>query len=996
MSYDYDALVAKALAFRRRAIHSESNATYCDNQNEPSSELELSRLDACQGSMATFDELSRHCPMTPLLWIQYGATAFDYCQELAKDTAGKDKEGSGSDPQDAAAAATPTSMETQLQILQLGLQEFPGSLLLHLRYVYLTDQKRQLPQILPQPQGDELTSSIEQAIQQVGRGSYTADGELIVSHLYTRLANIYASQKKGDALYNLIVLDQSRRPLPNDGISSLYRTLCKEHKLVPNQGHADEVIDQSRRLVAKLYNGMIQLQHLETDIQSLLHANQLMPPWNCLNENSTTTNEQEAEFWKFVAAKSLKKNVSFGMGYGGLELAQAFVTFATARWQLQSSLNEEGVKSNDEAKWKQMLHDGAELPTAIYERGVAECPTVELIWISYLDHIESLVRKFCEQQDEDGATKLLSSPLPQHQLVSVSQRACRNCPYSLSLAERQLHVQGFLAEQSFLVLDPDKLYQEMVRPALASKFLPADSATGVLYLAVLRIIQRRILWLLTSVSPGLTSFDVELDPAKDNKLGLYPQSIPDDVWTEIQDLCQDWIDMCTAMEEDLAKLNTKAAAMTRSILFDQRAVTMEHIVQPLLSSSPRTSVVSLEEDEVLRFLHKAATLQNPSHPDTQLAYIRHFFLRTTATVPVINPVDVVIRLCHVRFLCQRAVTLSGNTNSANAIFLRDYHTAFKQLADEWVQFETQFGSQDSVLRAQRRVDRKFGKFSTEGNIIHPNPEEAEKIEDKRVNNPSIKQDRSKEEPDRLRKRRHDATDSSEPSVQNAKKAKTFPKHSPWNSAREEDADEKQSEAHYPDDSLPDLGVAEKASDSKRGHVVKVGDLKYPAHPFTVRVSNLGEEVQDMDLVDLFQNSKSACGKLVHVRVLRERKGKSKGCGLVQFEERDAVERALKLDGIVGLHERTIGVQRSHAPAVPSIVPPGMHRVNPQGEGKATKRNLRRKTHPHHSPGGTIEASKQDGSQGEQRVLSLVPRAIAKKYTVKEKSSMMAKTGSNNI
>lgn len=121
--------------------------------------------------------------------------------------------------------------------------------------------------------------------------------------------------------------------------------------------------------------------------------------------------------------------------------------------------------------------------------------------------------------------------------------------------------------------------------------------------------------------------------------------------------------------------------------------------------------------------------------------------------------------------------------------------------------------------------------------------------------------------------------------------------------------------------------------------VHVGRMDYPAHPYTVRVTNLADDTEDMDLVDLF---KPKCGPIVHAKIIREKshhpgKHKSKGWGLVQFEERDSVDKALELNDVFGLHERVVKVDRSHIPAV-GLVPPGMHRVKPKGEGKSSKRN----------------------------------------------------------
>ena len=69
--------------------------------------------------------------------------------------------------------------------------------------------------------------------------------------------------------------------------------------------------------------------------------------------------------------------------------------------------------------------------------------------------------------------------------------------------------------------------------------------------------------------------------------------------------------------------------------------------------------------------------------------------------------------------------------------------------------------------------------------------------------------------------------------------------------------------------------------------------------------------------------------------------KSKCSGLVQFEEKESVEKALKFSGEIGLHEKLITFERSHQAAV-SIVPPGMHRIRPKGQGKKSKQNMKRK------------------------------------------------------
>jgi hypothetical protein len=65
--------------------------------------------------------------------------------------------------------------------------------------------------------------------------------------------------------------------------------------------------------------------------------------------------------------------------------------------------------------------------------------------------------------------------------------------------------------------------------------------------------------------------------------------------------------------------------------------------------------------------------------------------------------------------------------------------------------------------------------------------------------------------------------------------------------------------------------------------------------------------------------------------------------IVQFKDRELVEKALALTGhvVIDIHEKPVKIERSHLPAA-GLVPPGMHRANPKGEGKCMKRNWKRK------------------------------------------------------
>lgn len=493
--------------------------------------------------------------------------------------------------------------------------------------------------------------------------------------------------------------------------------------------------------------------------------------------------------------------------------------------------------------------------------------------------------------------------------------------------------------------------EKIVEPALSSKFLQENCATSFLYTSILSLIQQRILHLLATGIPKLKSFDESLDPSKSNTLrqNFLESPLPEAVWSEIQDLVEDWLEMSTTMEEGLAKEKGKAAQTARSLIVEHRAIVMEHIMLPIRNSPSFSSQVPVENgvDEVSKALQKAARLQNPANPDTQLSYILHYFLKSSLVKAPMHPSDVAIRLCHVRFLFQRALQFCGPVDdSLSTLFQRDYQTSLRNLCEEWLQFERRFGSMESLKYATKTAQRKIEKLL----------QSAEKASGKKRD-------------------AHEALGEESPaemhfeSEQSTKRAKSLPEESKV--LLQDSQDPKR-------DSSPDS--AEESRDKtkpKLFHVV-VGNMKYPAHPFTIRVFDLSEDVEDMDLVDLFQASKAKCGNIVFARILRDRSGKSKGWGLVQFEERESVEEALKLSETIGVKGKLIKVQRSHMPAVLGLVPTGKQRVNPLGEGKASKRNAKWKErkksatedHVGHEPPDEKPAPSSSPAPG---MLSLVPR-----------------------
>ncbi|CAN0264590.1 unnamed protein product, partial [Ectocarpus fasciculatus] len=117
-------------------------------------------------------------------------------------------------------------------------------------------------------------------------------------------------------------------------------------------------------------------------------------------------------------------------------------------------------------------------------------------------------------------------------------------------------------------------------------------------------------------------------------------------------------------------------------------------------------------------------------------------------------------------------------------------------------------------------------------------------------------------------------------------------------------------------------------------VVAASGIKWPAHPTTVFVRGLGLSATSQDLKEAFVG----IGPVVEARVVEDKRTReTKGYGLVQFEEAEAVEKALALDG-TDMCDGTAQITRSRHPAVVAARVPapasseGME--TPNGDGGA--------------------------------------------------------------
>ncbi|GKY93599.1 hypothetical protein MPSEU_000327300 [Mayamaea pseudoterrestris] len=895
MSYDYNALVAKIAQERRAAQQLQQN----DNDND--SQLRI--MQHLGSAMETFDTLSAHCPMTPLLWMQHAATARQFMQLSSRinsdQVTGSDKNDDGSmamnDNDDDANRATindesyRTALQTQLDILELGLQEFPGSGLLQLCFaeLLLQCQCKSL---------DEKLAAVETALQHVGQGSHLAEddiiGRLFDIHLQLSLEQPDETTRAKAVAASLIW--RSKAPLlVNESLQQEAReTLLKTNM---QQRDVDEilfVVERNRQRVAKAYS---RLWSLGDDIEMSLHQLGVLAKHQ-LPVLVDADGQQKID-WTRVTQSG---NQLYGMGLGEHTVAHAFIQYALA---VQKQLDENGMAAarNESDASDNENGDNDEddsiipknLPTAIYERAISECPTVESLWMSYARHLsEALASKSLPECELANVAS---------KLQSVTQRAMRNCPNSLLLVEQRLMTFLTLLKAGFEVIDPDALLQ-VAQAALDTKFLPAEWQHLKVFLTAVRVVKLRILMLLTPKGKGAVVDYDDAEPLLNHKKKkAASQRVADNVLEEANDLVDDLTDMYEQVETRLKEAFPKWSA-GRSLLWRDRALTSQLLLDNLqrLESGEQQNKGALSDKSAVHWFDKALRTSNPPHPDWYRSYIAAF---VAAPGEIANGCDVARRIRHVRYLYQQGVKLVGRpkvdvnegNQLTNAQLQRDFDTAFSCLCQEWLEFEQTIGSDRSIGRASHAIQIKMRKTPSQLSFVAAPSQNTLK-----------------------RKYNEQITLTDEPP---AKKYKVDDDNATQTKAGE-----------------ATNGVAEStAATPPPGKLkVKVGDLEYPVHPYTVRISFLHPETEDMDLVELLRPK---CGNIVHARIVRDKHPpfKSKGWGLVQFEEKDAVEKALALNDVIGLHEKVLRIERSQQPAV-SLVPPGRHKISEKGHGKHSKRN----------------------------------------------------------
>ena len=791
----------------------------------------------------TFGELSSHCPMTPLLWMQYASDLAKLMMELQLHD------------------DSTQAMEVRLQTLELGVGEFPGCAILRLQYLILLIESC-ISKNVDDDKDTTIRHAFEDAIDHVASGSHRNEGQ-VVRQIYNLFCEYLANRKDHEALI-AVFLRRAATPIQgvNNGLASEFQYFCQHHAIQFTSSHLQQIEDR-RKHVAQIYQSLVTY---EDDIESQMDTDHILPPpqqdipWDTLLSNNASS------YWN---------------GLGSHNTAMAFIKYAGACTHYRTPR----LEDDDDTDTASAIEGRMQLlALSIYERGVAECPTVEIIWASYLKYLS-----YCVAHGKPY----------QGRLQSVSVRAMRNCPYSLPLVQQKCKIAFILADCDQRVLDPDEL-METVQTALATQFLPQPIQHLELYLTAIRTVKRRLLSILNKQRvenlDGI-KWDDAIDNynSNDNHIAVHP--LPVTVDQEIQDFCEDLRDMYEFADEYFRKSHSSWGE-GRMLLWKDRSWTERLIIVPLLASlenSDNSTVHDTPED--LKCFEKLLKLHQPTHPDLYSAFIQDILAQ-----PVTMSAHIQTRLQQIRGLYHKAINNFGSKPpKIISTLTRDIDTAKRDLCHELLEFESMFGSDKSMGLATRMIQKKLpsSQASASPVVATPIDLDPDTVESKR------KADDATWEPP-AKKGRSDHDDTLVPS----------------------------------DTQTKSTGWAKKPELAR----VRVGKLNYPAHPYTVRVTNLADDVEDMDLIDVFRPK---CGAIVHAKIIREKdhhnKGKSKGWGMVQFEERESVGKALELNGIIGIKEQLVKVDRSHMPAT-GLVPPGMHRVKPKGQGLSTKQNEKRKEH----------------------------------------------------
>ena len=985
MSYNFEQCLQSIQEHRRKA-YASFNAADATSTSTSSPDLE-----ALQQSMDGFATLSKHCPMAPLLWMQYAHDTGILMEELMM------LEGAKDDAQQM--LAKQGALETSTGILELALAEFPGCALLHLYYleccadrIYQCEGLRRAGVL----DGEEMKAThdkfvhvFDTAYQSVGRGTHVNEG-MLVSEIYRlygsflmfSIASAATDMKKAlaesggvDSITNLMSRDKiagsmtllvslfekwSKTPMGEgandemmldmeyfwDEACTLLVSLCdgedekrqKKQDLEQQKATLWASIDNERKNTSSLTNV---LSSYENGVDVAMSAEGIAMPHQSLfpqqqddemaDSNSGDSLSRYVKPLKRVSSKwnkvLLDDTNRFLIGLGGSETSRAFSKSTAFLQRAYQGVQKKGNKADRADRSPLQDHIATHqysLIGSLYERALSECPTVESLWVSYINFLRG---EWTLIQGE--TTRHLESTSILSLLKSTSQRAIRNCPYSSTLFEIRMTTLGLISVSN---LEPDDIIA-VVKEATELGFLNHNREAMLhLRLVAILVVKRKLLSLVSLGTAASQSNGIGKDYDQIEAAIIY-KKIDSAVAEEVKDLIEDIRDMYEETDSFLFKSHSTWYEGKVSF-WRHRALSEAYVLCPIslaMSGDLMSDEMNgVSDKEARNCFEKLVKTQKPAHPDSWREYIR--YLSSSMHLQPNEIAASASTLRKTRGLYQRSmssVKKAGQDTTApaatenkqawmgrsmdGAMFHRQYDVSLADLCQEYLDFERNNGSEESFSHAQTVVRSKLA------NYWNPVDETAAAM--------SVATNGHEES---YGKRKLD-TDNVASTTQNEASMMTTEENEV-----EVDAQSRTKRVKV----KTDLKQPKKTDGL---HKVCVGKMEYPAHPYTLHVSKLSKETNDMELVDAFR---AEFGAVVHAKILREKHfgrgghhhhGESKCAGLIQFEERLSVEQALQKDGEFEVGGKVVKIQRSHLPAV-GLVPAGMHRVNPKGEGKASNRN----------------------------------------------------------
>lgn len=908
-------------------------------------------------ALGHYATLSDHCSMTPLLWLQY-----------AQESIAVDK-----------------SLALAKEIGELALDEFPGCALLWIFYFDVSAATDL-----------DSESSGEMRINAMKNLKGLQTTPFIMLEFYRFAAKCFPSKAEEIYIKRAYSLLHG-----NESIVSEMQSFVKENGNISPKTFS--AVDDGRKFVSQ--NLSILNRYEEDVVASMTRETiQLPPTFSFLDylaekDRDALKHTHQLHYnWQGIIDAMGGIEGQILMGCGMMQSASSFLNYIQGLFQHIKLLKKQAQKeekSGDQEGFKDttdLISLFTDFIAPVYERAISECPTVEMLWEKFVKHLMYIFH------DEESSNTPARRADVLIQLQNITSRAVKNCPYSLKLFSMKMQVVAKEVEAGQKLLEPDDL-MKIVSEAVDGKFLPDRKSHLDVHLSACRVVKRRILHLVSKATSSMSYDESErLDKeskkkrrrGEDVELKQFTAPLEGDAEQEVHDLIEDLRDMFESTDAFLRKHYTEWTE-GRYLLYREKANIEAYICSPLVDDCARSSEI------VVKCFEKLVRIHNPPHPNVWRDYIRYMMGKTFVEKSIDDDDDeqtgkitempgmVLGKLRFIRNMYQRALSSLKKPNHTTDLTQSnaEYSAAMGLLCEEYKHFESMFGSDKSSLAASKLVSKKLISIQENG----ADKGNAISVPDERAQNIPNDSKRKREEMSGSRSAAEEGIEGS--SVKRAKVGTII--------NEDIESKDKGDEVAAPstnEDDRKKKPVNIWPIKPKPEHVVKIGKLEYPAHPFTVHVANLSSVTMDMDLYDFFRVK---CGAIVHVRIFRDKQyghgrgqtPKSKCAGLVQFEERESVEKALQISGEFGLHEKLFVVTRSHQPAV-GVVPPGMQRINEKGNGKHTKRNVKRKERrgaANKDGDGNSETLKAENGEGE---------GSANAKDVAERGKEVKKPSSSNI